>query len=70
MYLFDLSNDDLKSVEGYCVDAAKRGNVSRFLNHSCDPNAGPVWLFAETHDARFPTIAIFATKNISCGQEV
>lgn len=39
-YLFDL---DFNGTDNpYTVDAAKYGNVSRFINHSCNPNLG-VW---------------------------
>ena len=30
-YMLSLGN-------GFVVDASKYGNVSRFINHSCDPN--------------------------------
>lgn len=35
-YLFDLDFNEENNK--YVVDAANYGNVSRFLNHSCDPN--------------------------------
>lgn len=42
-YLFDLDFNGKDNP--YTVDAAKYGNVSRFINHSCNPNLGvwPVW---------------------------
>ncbi|OQV22184.1 Histone-lysine N-methyltransferase EHMT1 [Hypsibius exemplaris] len=70
MYLFELSNGDSKGGPGYCIDAGRQGNVSRFLNHSCEPNSGPVTLFIDTHDDRFPSIGIFAIKDIHAGQEI
>ncbi|CAI2352145.1 unnamed protein product [Caenorhabditis sp. 36 PRJEB53466] len=33
LYMMDLRN-------GLTVDAARYGNISRYMNHSCDPNAG------------------------------
>lgn len=40
------------------------GNVSRFLNHSCDPNVrvAPIWRGPE-----LPMIGIFADKDIAAG---
>lgn len=30
-----------KSTDGkyFCIDARKRGNIARFIRHSCEPNA-------------------------------
>ena len=42
-YLFDL---DFSGEEVFTVDAGKYGNVSHFVNHSCDPNLNVyvVWI--------------------------
>ena len=45
-FLFNLEDDVV-------VDAAHRGNASRFINHSCDPNCeaviedGRIWIYAK-----------------------
>ncbi|NXI28162.1 EHMT1 methyltransferase, partial [Sterrhoptilus dennistouni] len=41
-YLFDLDNKD---GEVYCIDARFYGNISRFINHLCEPNLIPVRVF-------------------------
>lgn len=38
-YLFDLNCDRRKDSRFYTIDAFKFGNLSRFVNHSCEPNA-------------------------------
>ena len=48
-YLFDL-NPDGKKRGYYTIDAFKYGNLSRFINHSCDPNSY-IW-FVNTCDGR------------------
>uniref|UniRef100_A0A672T4B8 Histone-lysine N-methyltransferase EHMT2-like n=1 Tax=Sinocyclocheilus grahami TaxID=75366 RepID=A0A672T4B8_SINGR len=55
-YLFDLDNKD---GEVYCIDARYYGNISRFINHLCDPNIIPVRVFMLHQDLRFPRIAFF-----------
>lgn len=67
-YLFDL---DFNSVENpYTVDAAHLGNVSHFINHSCDPNLGVWAVWADCLDPNLPMLALFATKDIEAGQEI
>jgi hypothetical protein len=43
-YLFDL-NIDKDDSQFYTIDAFKFGNLSRFVNHSCDPNA-KIWFIS------------------------
>ncbi|KAH8414813.1 hypothetical protein KR215_005619 [Drosophila sulfurigaster] len=62
-YYFDLDN-------GHCIDANYYGNVSRFFNHSCEPNILPVRVFYEHQDYRFPKIAFFACRDIDAGEEI
>ncbi|XP_039624673.1 histone-lysine N-methyltransferase EHMT2 isoform X2 [Polypterus senegalus] len=66
-YLFDLDNKD---GEVYCIDARYYGNISRFINHLCDPNIIPVRVFMLHQDLRFPRIAFFSSRDIQAGQEL
>ncbi|KOB71065.1 putative heterochromatin protein isoform 2 [Operophtera brumata] len=67
-YLFDL---DFNSVENpFVVDAANLGNVSHFINHSCDPNLGVWAVWADCLDPNLPMLALFATRDIDAGEEL
>lgn len=67
-YLFDL---DFNSVENpYVVDAANLGNVSHFINHSCDPNLGVWAVWADCLDPNLPMLALFSTRDIEAGEEI
>lgn len=67
-YLFDLDfneNDNL-----YSLDAAKCGNVSRFINHSCNPNLGVWAVWTDCLDLDLPKICLFALRRIEAGEEI
>ncbi|XP_038063428.1 histone-lysine N-methyltransferase EHMT2-like isoform X2 [Patiria miniata] len=66
-YLFDLDNEER---EVYCIDARYYGNISRFINHQCDPNIVPVRVFIEHRDISFPRIAFFASRDIKAQEEL
>ncbi|GAB6027120.1 Histone-lysine N-methyltransferase ehmt1, variant 2 [Chamberlinius hualienensis] len=66
-YLFDLDNKD---GESYCIDARYYGNISRFINHSCEPNLVPVKIFVDYQDLRFPRIALFSARAIKAHEEL
>uniref|UniRef100_UPI00358FF7E5 histone-lysine N-methyltransferase EHMT2-like isoform X3 n=1 Tax=Myxine glutinosa TaxID=7769 RepID=UPI00358FF7E5 len=66
-YLFDLDNKD---GEVYCIDARHYGNISRFINHLCEPNLIPVRVFMCHQDLRFPRIAFFSSRHIATGEEL
>ncbi|KAI8564478.1 hypothetical protein RHMOL_Rhmol03G0184900 [Rhododendron molle] len=59
-YLFDIG----KNGSGFTIDAAKFGNVGRFINHSCSPNLYAQNVLYDHDDKRMPHIMFFATKNI------
>ncbi|XP_030212546.1 histone-lysine N-methyltransferase SUV39H1 [Gadus morhua] len=65
-YLFDL--DYVEDV--YTVDAAHQGNISHFVNHSCNPNLQVYNVFIENIDERLPRIALFSTRAIPAGEEL
>ncbi|XP_077398421.1 histone-lysine N-methyltransferase EHMT1 isoform X2 [Vanacampus margaritifer] len=66
-YLFSL---DDKPQDLYCIDARFYGNISRFLNHMCEPNLFACRVFTTHQDLRFPHIAFFAAENIKAGEEL
>ncbi|KAM6902921.1 histone-lysine N-methyltransferase EHMT1 [Xenentodon cancila] len=66
-YLFSL---DDKPEDLYCIDARFYGNISRFLNHMCEPNLFACRVFTTHQDLRFPHISFFASENIKAGEEL
>ncbi|KAL3115594.1 hypothetical protein niasHT_014271 [Heterodera trifolii] len=54
----------------YLIDAAKMGNIGRFLNHSCDPNCHVQHCLVDTHDLRMPWCAFFTKKLVKAGEEL
>ncbi len=59
-YLFKIENDAI-------VDATRMGNVARFINHCCDPNAAARVLPSDTAAKK---IVIIAKKAVKKGDEV
>ncbi|XP_063322568.1 histone-lysine N-methyltransferase SETDB2 isoform X2 [Pelmatolapia mariae] len=58
-------------VDEVCfVDASKEGNVSRFINHSCQPNLFIQNVFIDSHDPAFPVIAFFTSRAVVAGTEL
>lgn len=53
------------------VDAGHWGNISRFFNHSCDPNMQLVYVWTDAvFDLARPWAAFFTRRNVPAGQEL
>ncbi|KAK7256255.1 hypothetical protein RIF29_29694 [Crotalaria pallida] len=55
---------------GFTIDAAKCGNLGRFINHSCAPNLFAQNVLYDHDDRRIPHIMLFADTNIPRMQEL
>ena len=49
------------------IDPAARGNVGRFVNHSCEPNLSA---HAVRAGSLVPRLALFARRDIAAGEEL
>ncbi|KAK5968461.1 hypothetical protein GCK32_002977 [Trichostrongylus colubriformis] len=56
--------------ELYTIDARLYGNFTRFVNHSCRPNATVAMVVWEAQPEQLCHICIFATENIPKGMEI
>lgn len=63
-------HDILNESQDYTLDARMQGNVGRFFNHSCDPNAFVQNVFIESHDLRFPHVAFFTKRCLKADDEI
>ncbi|XP_039036629.1 histone-lysine N-methyltransferase, H3 lysine-9 specific SUVH6-like [Hibiscus syriacus] len=55
---------------GFTIDAARCGNIGRFINHSCSPNLYAQNVLYDHEDMRIPHIMFFAAENIPPLQEL
>lgn len=68
--MFDLDFYSEKNDCAYSIDATTFGNVSHFINHSCDANLAIYAVWIDCYDANLPTLALFASRDIAVGEEV
>jgi [histone H3]-lysine9 N-trimethyltransferase SUV39H len=68
-YLFDLDflRDDADNL--FSVDGMHYGNVSRFFNHSCNPNVA-IYTVIRSGDYRIYDLALFAIRAIRPHEEL
>ncbi|KAL7273341.1 hypothetical protein RUND412_003807 [Rhizina undulata] len=80
-YLFDLDkledmdenslDDDEESQRiVYTIDGQYCGGVTRFINHSCDPNLEIYTVTSERRDFRVYDLALFAIRDIAPNEEL
>ncbi|HUA80054.1 MAG TPA: SET domain-containing protein-lysine N-methyltransferase [Dyella sp.] len=62
-FLFTLNDE-------YIIDANRKGNTARWINHSCVPNCQAFVLEAENGDPRKDKVVIEAKRNIKPGEEL
>lgn len=71
LYLFDLDfSAEAGAKADYTIDAYNYGSVSRFFNHSCNPNLLVVPCFIDHIDQSLHFIAFFAARDIKPDQEL
>ncbi|RHN45574.1 putative histone-lysine N-methyltransferase chromatin remodeling SET family [Medicago truncatula] len=62
--------DDRCDSGRFTIDAAKYGNVARFINHSCSPNLFARNVLYDDDDLRIPHIMLYAAENIPSMNEL
>ena len=62
-FLFTLNDE-------YVIDGARRGNVAKWINHSCSPNCESIIEEAEGDDRTRDRVFIEAKKAIKAGEEL
>ncbi|OHT13548.1 Pre-SET motif family protein [Tritrichomonas foetus] len=68
-YLFDLDAYGVDDCDMLTVDPSRVGNVSKYINHSCDPNLVQISI-GTVESPLFHRIAFFATRNIYPNEEL
>jgi SET domain-containing protein len=62
-FLFTLNDD-------YIIDANRKGNIARWINHSCNPNCEAFVEENEKGNSRKDRVIIEAKRNIKPGEEL
>ncbi|PAV67475.1 hypothetical protein WR25_19507 [Diploscapter pachys] len=52
------------------IDASHFGSEARFINHSCTPNALPVWVYSDDYGDHYARSCFFAIRDIQAGEEI
>ncbi|VBB27221.1 unnamed protein product [Acanthocheilonema viteae] len=65
-YLFEIIDE----TSAYCIDAKFKGNVSRFINHSCEANLVTLRVVWDANIRHLPHICFYAKRDIQQGEEL
>lgn len=68
-YSMSLTQNDPKQP-AYIIESSYRGNHSRFINHSCDPNLSTYKVLKNDRNVNRQRPVFFANRNISVGEEL
>ncbi|VFQ79998.1 unnamed protein product [Cuscuta campestris] len=64
------SGSEKASAPEFCIDGFSCGNVSRFINHSCQPNLFVQCVLSNHHDIKLARVVLVAADNIPPLQEL
>ncbi|OQV19106.1 putative Histone-lysine N-methyltransferase EHMT2 [Hypsibius exemplaris] len=68
-YSFDITSEE--GVTNFYIDASQKGNIARFINHSCDPNLIAVHVFYDDNNPQMGMhICFYASEDIKEGKEL
>ncbi len=56
--------------EDWVIDAGRRGNAARWINHSCQPNCVAYLIESKSRDRRRDRVVIEARRDIAPGEEL
>ena len=69
-YMYELISTQQKNNNYYIIDGKEYGNLSRFLNHSCDPNC-TIWkVFECNSNSKLFKLCFFANRSIAPNEEL
>ncbi|OAX38802.1 SET domain-containing protein [Rhizopogon vinicolor AM-OR11-026] len=69
-YLFDIDFHHMGSEAVYSVDAYHAGNLTRFLNHSCDPNCEIQACYINEANFNKPLLTVFTVREVEPLEEL
>ncbi|KAJ4474438.1 hypothetical protein J3R30DRAFT_3295256, partial [Lentinula aciculospora] len=64
------SEEETRRPSKYTIDAYHAGNFTRFLNHSCDPNAALTPVYIDVDEIERPLLTIFSKREIQDQEEI
>jgi len=67
-YVLCLREHTLKGILVTYIDASRYGNLSRYINHSCEPNL--ILVPVRRDYPSIPSMAFFAARDIKAGEEL